>query len=415
MKVVNINVPILHAGQLEMTRNAKRYNVGAMGRRFGKTKFCLHRLLCGERSILDGYPAGWFAPSSRYIDEVWAEICYRCKGIISNTNKSSGRISFVTGASLDFWPMGENPQVARGRRYSRVIIDEAAHIRYLKDAWERAVSPTLTDYQGEAWFISTPNGLNFFHDLHRRGDDPEFNDWQNFQLPTTTNPHIAKEEVESRRKELPELVFRQEYLAEFITFGAGLVKPEYLLDAPTPPHIKVVLAVDLAISEKQGADWTAIVAMGLDADTGIIYVKEVERFRGAFNEVLNRIKSSAERHKPTLIAIEQTQFQAAVVQELSRTTNYPVRGIRPDKDKLTRFMPILTRYEQHLVRHDPSGVPSWFRDELLAFPTGQHDDGVDALAYCFNSLQNASLIEYNPMPNKNDPDYDYELDDRGAW
>jgi predicted phage terminase large subunit-like protein len=63
-----------------------------------------------------------------------------------------------------------------------------------------------------------------------------------------------------------------------------------------------------------------------------------------------------------------------------------VRGIRPDRDKLTRFAPLLTRYEQRLVRHDPARVPSAFRDELLAFPESEHDDMVDAAAHAFSAL-----------------------------
>jgi predicted phage terminase large subunit-like protein len=117
-----------------------------------------------------------------------------------------------------------------------------------------------------------------------------------------------------------------------------------------------------------------------------VYVKEAERHRCGFHEVLQRIKASAARHSPRVIAVEQTQYQAAVVQELTRTTTLPVRGIRPDKDKVTRFLPVLTRYEQRMMRHDPSGVPAWFRDELLSFPECEHDDAVDALSHAFSAI-----------------------------
>ena len=189
-----------------------------------------------------------------------------------------------------------------------------------------------------------------------------------------------------RQRELPELVFRQEYLAEFVNFGGGLVKPEMIIEAPCPPNLPIVLGVDLAISERESADYTAIVAMGRDTASGIIYIKEVERFRAAFHEILNRIKAAAARHNPHIIAIEQTQYQAAVVQELARTTALPARGIRPARDKLTRFLPLLTRFEQRMVRLDPAGCPAAFRDELLAFPESQHDDMIDAAAYAFHAL-----------------------------
>lgn len=387
MADIRVRVPILHPGQKTAGSGARRFNVLCCGRRWGKTKFGIHRLLTGPKNILDpaGYPAGWFAPSSRYVDDVWDEVIKRLGPLIEYKNRQSGRIKFITGSSLDFWAMGEDKEVARGRRYARVIVDEAAHIRYLEDAWNKAVEPTLTDFQGEAWFISTPNGMNFFSTLYERGQcgDP---DWRSWRMPSLSNPHLKPEEIESKRANTPELVFKQEYEAQFITFGAGLVKPEYLIDGPCAQQLPTVIGVDLAISEKQGADWTALTIMSRDPLTGTVFVREVERHRASFNEVLNRIKAAAARWNPVVIAIEQTQYQAAVVQELARTTALPVRGIKPDRDKVTRFSPLLTRYEQRMVRHDPARTPAWFREELLSFPEGEHDDGVDSAAYAFAAL-----------------------------
>lgn len=336
----------------------------------------------------------FFSPTYKLLLDVWAEMERTLKPVIRKANKTEMRIELITGGRIDFWTL-EDQDAGRGRKYARIVIDEAAHARYLKDTWERAIAPTLTDYQGEAWFISTPKGVNFFHELFLRGRcDADVganlcvrpDDWQSFHMPTSVNPHINPAEIEQKRGELPELVFRQEYLAEFVTFGAGLVKQEMLIEGAAPAGLPVVLGVDLAISEKQGADWTAIVAMSREPKTGLVYIREAERHRCAFHEVLARIRASAARHNPALIAIEQTQYQAAVIQELTRTTRLPVRGIKPDRDKLTRFMPLLTRFEQHQVRLDPSGCPAWFRDELLSFPEGQHDDAVDAASYAFASI-----------------------------
>jgi predicted phage terminase large subunit-like protein len=387
---VRISIPEidLHGGQLAILNGKARFKVASCGRRFGKTMLAIEWLALVPGGALDGFPVAVFAPTYKLLMDVWTDMEQTLRPVIRKANRTEMRIDLVTGGKLDFWTL-EDQDAGRGRKYARLVIDEAAHARNLQVAWERAISPTLTDYQGEAWFISTPKGLNFFHELHRRGADPNYADWQSWHMPTTANPHISPDEVERYRSELPELVFAQEYLAEFVTFGAGLVKPEHLVDGVAPRGLPVVLGVDLAISEKQGADWTAIVAMSRDRETGLVYVREVERHRCGFAEVLERIKAAAARWSPTVVAIEQTQYQAAVVQELTRTTRLPVRGVKPDRDKITRFMPLLTRYEQHQVRNDPSGVPAWFREELLAFPEGAHDDGVDAAAYAWAALGRA--------------------------
>jgi predicted phage terminase large subunit-like protein len=293
-------------------------------------------------------------------------------------------IEFRNGGRIDFWTL-ENPmKCGRGNFYARIVVDEAAHARHLKDAWEQSIAWTLADLDGDAWFISTPNGINYFNDLYRKAEtDPA---WVSHTAPSMDNPFLPAGWMEEQRETMPALVFAQEVLAQFVTFGAGLVKPEHIIYGAAPSGLRVVLGVDLAISEREGADWTAIVAMARDPASGIIYVIEAERHRAGFAAVLDLIKAAAARHNPTLIAVEQVQYQAAVVQELTRTTRLPVRGVRPDRDKLTRFLPLLTRYEQGQVRHDPGRVPAWFREELLSFPQGQHDDGVDAAALAWAAL-----------------------------
>lgn len=385
MPVITIPAFALHSGQQRIMESKARFRVASCGRRFGKTMLAIEWLALMPGGAVDGSPVAFFSPTYKLLLDVWSDMERTLADLTRKANKTEMRIELITGGKIDFWTL-EDPDAGRGRKYKRLVIDEAAHARHLKNAWERAISPTLTDYRGEAWFISTPNGMNYFHELFSRGTDEKFPEWESFHMPTSINPHIPADEIASARESLPQLVFAQEYLAEFVTFGAGLVKPEMISDGPCPAGLPVVLGVDLAISEKQSADFTAIVAMARDAATGIVHIKEAERFRGAFNDVLTRIMAAAARHRPSLIAIEQTQYQAAVIQELTRTTNLPVRGIKPDRDKVTRFMPLLTRYEQHMVRHDPAGVPAWFRDELLAFPEGMHDDGVDAAAYAFASL-----------------------------
>lgn len=383
----------LHPGQRRILESAARYRVISAGRRFGKTLLAIEWLTLMPGGALDGKPVAFFAPTYKLLLDVWSDMERTLRPAIKKANRTEMRMELITGGKVDFWTL-EDRDAGRGRKYVRIVLDEAAHARYLQDAWERAIAPTLTDYAGAAWFISTPNGLNFFHDLYRRGQSPESPEWASFHMPTSTNPHIPPGEIERARADLPSLVFAQEYLADFVTFGAGLVKPEQVIEGEPPPDLSVVLGVDLAISEKEGADFTAIVAMSRDRKTGLVYVREVERHRCGFHEVIDRIKAAAARWSPAIIAVEQTQYQAAVVQELARTTALPVRGVKPDRDKVTRFAPLLTRYEQYLVRHDPARVPAWFRDELLAFPEGRHDDGVDAASYAFASLASVGPIEF---------------------
>lgn len=163
----------------------------------------------------------------------------------------------------------------------------------------------------------------------------------------------------------------------------ALVKREYLQRGEPPAAFtRVTLGVDLAISTRDHADYTAVTVTGLATDR--VWILHSTRTRAAFHDVIQYIRSIAEQYNPSVVAIESVQYQAAVVQELLRSTNLPVQAVRPDRDKVTRFQPLQARYEQRLVWHAPNLRD--YEDELLAFPGGTHDDLVDSAAYAYNAL-----------------------------
>jgi predicted phage terminase large subunit-like protein len=373
-----IRLPNPHPGQRDLIHGERRFNVACMGRRFGKSAFGVNRL------IKEGYwskqPVGWFAPQYKLLDEAWREIRQRLFQVISRADSQQHRLELLGGGTIDFWTL-DTPDAGRSRKYALVIIDEAAMARNLEEAWTAAIRPTLADLQGSAWFLSTPKGSNYFKTLFdRAADDP---DWARWQMPTSSNPYIKASEIEAMRLELPSIIYQQEVLAQFVDLEGAAMKRDWLRYEEPPVGLSVVLGVDLAISVKSDSDYSAIVAVSRDS-AGTIYVRDAQRIRAPFHQVLQFIQQMADKWHPTVIAIEEVQYQAAVVQELARTTNLPVKGVRPDKDKLTRFLPLLARYEKGLVKHVP-GLPGWFEEELLSFPVGANDDGVDALVYSFQA------------------------------
>lgn len=385
-----VRIPKPHGAQRRVLREAKRFNVVCLGRRSGKTQM---GLLLAIRAMCLSVPVGWFAPKYQDLMESWRDLRQRLAPVTLERSEQSHRIAMMGGGTLECWSL-EDPDAGRSRKYALVIMDEAAKARHLEQAWTAAIRPTLTDLKGSAWWLSTPKGLNYFHTLYQRGLDPTEPDFACWQMPTTCNPYIDPAEVEAARRELPSLVFQQEYLAQFVTFEGSVLRREWLRYGSPETVIRTVMAVDLAISTKDTADWTAAVVLSLTAD-GRIVVRAAERTRASFHDVLQFIRNMAHRWAPSVIAIESVQFQAAVVQELLRHTDLPVRGVKPEgKDKLLRFQPVAARYEQGLIWH-VEGLPDYFEDELLSFPQGEHDDLVDAMAYAFSLVRLPDTVEYD--------------------
>ncbi len=184
------------------------------------------------RLPLAGKYVAYFCPSHKMLAEVWRTARRILLPVTRSANKTDHRIELITGGIIDMWSL-ENYDSIRGRKYHRVVVDEAAMCAQLEDAWQAVIRPTLTDYAGDAWFLSTPKGINFFKTLFDRGQDPAHPDWMSWQMPTLSNPFILPSEVEAARRELPSIVFTQEYEAAFLqSEGAVFRNIEACLHAP---------------------------------------------------------------------------------------------------------------------------------------------------------------------------------------
>lgn len=217
-KEITINLSEPHPMQMKVLNEAKRFNVLCCGRRWGKTNLSEELLLSPDNETngaFHSHPVGYFAPTYKMLMEVWRTINADLYEIIETKSETEKRIEIFGGGVIDFWSL-EDPNSIRGRKYKRVIVDEAAAARNLEEAWNKVIRPTLTDLKGDAWFLSTPKGKNnYFFDLSK--NEEKYTDWVTFQMPTSTNPYIDTDEIEQARQQLDPLTFAQEYLASFVT------------------------------------------------------------------------------------------------------------------------------------------------------------------------------------------------------
>ena len=218
MSEVTLNLNELHPGQQQVMNEAARFNTLCCGRRWGKTSLCEDLLLSPDddrNGALNGFPVGYFAPTYKMLMEVWRHMNNICFGIIAHKNEQEKRIELAGGGIMDFWSL-DSPDSIRGRKYKRVVLDEAAVVPNLKSSWTEVIRPMLTDMQGDGWFLSTPKGKNnYFYDLFKNAE--QYQNWKSWQMPTVSNPHISPAEVEEACGQLDPLTFAQEYLASFVT------------------------------------------------------------------------------------------------------------------------------------------------------------------------------------------------------
>ncbi len=364
-----------HVNQLFILQNSKRFNVVNCGRQFGKDALIK---IISITTALKNKKVAIIAPQYRTSLDLWNEIIEITQKTIVKKDHLS-RIEFNTGGVIEFWSL-INFESIRGKRYNSVIINEAAHFINLKKAWTEVIRPTLTAHKGKCWFLSTPKGRNYFKELTEMN---EKSNWSCFHFTSYDNPKIDSREIDDAKKNISDQAFRQEYLAEFVDGLECMMKQEYIRKFyDIPENLNIFMGVDLAMSTKEKSDYTAIVVLGRQKETNNIYILDVYRTKATFNEILSKINFFANKWKPEKIGIESVQGQAYIAQEMIRTSTYNIEQIHPDKDKITRFNTILSRYEQGLVYHK-NDLISDFEHELMEFPIGSHDDMIDATVHAF--------------------------------
>jgi hypothetical protein len=138
------------------------------------------------------------------------------------------RITTAWGASVEV-RSAEHPDSLVGEGLDWVIMAEAAKLKL--SHWEKFIRPTLSDKRGQAVFVSTPEGYNWFYDAFQRGQDERHPTWWSMRSPTWENSIVFPEgardpEIIEVKNTLATEVFDQEYGALFTSF-AGRIYSEF--------------------------------------------------------------------------------------------------------------------------------------------------------------------------------------------
>ncbi len=259
----NLILPPPHAGQLAAWRGRGRFTALRCGRRWGKTQLAES---IAVQTAAQGFPVGIFAPDYKILSETYRDLESALAPVISDSNRTDGIIRLITGGRVDFWTLN-NPRAGRSRKYRTVIIDEAAFTDAdMSGLWQKAIAPTLLDYKGDAWAMSTPNGVDEGNWFYRLCTDKGLG-WTEYHAPTGDNPTLDPEEIDKLRDLYPPLVYRQEYLAEFVDWsGEAFFSQDSLLEdgkAAVVPRLDQVFAViDTALKDGREHDGTAVVLCG---------------------------------------------------------------------------------------------------------------------------------------------------------
>lgn len=182
-------------------------------------------------------------------------------------------------------------------------------------------------------------------------------------------------------------------------FKVGMIN---IIDA-APTMSQVIRRWDFAASRdigKYDPDWTVGVKMQRNVDNSYT-ILDVVRFRGRPDEVEKMVLAIASQDgREVKIVIPQDPGQAGVAQVqyyLKMLAGYKVEAVRETGDKATRADPFASQVNIGNVSLLRAAWNRTYIEELAAFPSGSHDDQVDASSGAFEQV--ASQRKLPKMPS----------------
>ena len=238
-------------GQREIFECEERFQIACCGRRFGKSKVGVKKILKASRRA--NSMNWWVAPTYKVVRRAYREMLKQlppellAKPAPSPTADGRLILQFKNGAVIEFYS-AENPASMVGEGVDYAVVDEAALIE--EKVWTQVIRPTLMDKGGSALLISTPRGENWFYDLWVYGQPGPYHreEYKSWRFPSSANPFLPASEIEEMRATLPAAIYEQEVLADFISKSATLfrVEDKNIAHEFAPVEGTIIMGVDLA-------------------------------------------------------------------------------------------------------------------------------------------------------------------------
>jgi predicted phage terminase large subunit-like protein len=184
-----------------------------------------------------------------------------------------------------------------------------------------------------------------------------------------------KERLLARRQEYLEQNnpegYAQEYLNRPIAIENAFFNQDYFFDFERSdgkwlkPNLEYFAAADFAISEKERADYTAIVVGGMSPE-GILHIVDARRGRWDADQIISELIATQKMWQPNIFTFETAKIDKSLypflIRECRRQNvfNMNIETMTPTQSKTMRAKSIQAMHKSGGIRYDKEA--SWFPD-----------------------------------------------------
>jgi len=367
-----------------------KYYILSIGRQFGKTLLATNQMMywaLNNNNVKIGWVSPIYRQSKKVFKETYKAFEKRPEIYSKKTSHSDLIIEYVTGSSIQFFS-AENYDNIRGNTFDYLICDEFAFMN--SEAWTEVLRATVLVRGKKVLLISTPKGKNHFHQIFNLSGDNSL--YKSYHLTSYDNPLIDAKEIDDARATLPEHVFRQEYLAEFVDGGSGLfINPITITSAEKTNRMYAGLDIGraddytvLSVFNDKG-DMYYIERWNHDTWANIVgkVTQRINEFNcytfvevnGVGDPIYEQVKSKVNDANLIKPFVTTSKSKQDIIEQLVvANQNKEVRFI--DKEWLLKELDLFT-YE-----YNPKT-----KSVRYSAPNGFHDDGVMASAIGYNAMK----------------------------
>lgn len=376
-----------------------KYYILDIGRQFGKSLLATNQVLYwllndSKFGVVD---AAWVSPIYNQANKVYEQVvkAFAETSIIKKKDGTKLKIEFSTGSTLQFFS-AERYDNIRGFTFDYLVCDEFAFMD--SEAWTEVLRATVLVKGKKVLLISTPKGKNHFWQLHQL--DGVNSQYKSFTMTSYDNPLIDPKEIDDARITLPDHVFRQEYLGQFIDGGAGLFNG-LQLRAPLQISTRFFAGVDVGRND----DYTVLSVFNQARE--MVYI---ERWRhDSWANICKKVAAKINEYNAVTL-VEVNSIGDAIMEQLQVLAKSPT-NIQPFVTTSKSKQDIIEKLAVSNQNKEVSLLPvDWLEKEFSVFtyeynprtrsvrytaPVGFHDDGVMATAIAFECITKGISQDYS--------------------
>ncbi len=371
--------PFLADYQLDALFNDSRYGIVEASTKAGKTAACLVWIIEQALQGKSGQDFWWICPVYGQAKIVFRRLKAGLPRESYTANESDITLTLINGARI-VCKSAEKPDNLFGEDVYAAVFDEASRAR--EESWH-ALRSTLTATRGKVRIIGNVKGRkNWAYKLARKAEsgEPGMSYGKITAYDAIEAGILDAEEIEDARRQLPDNVFRELYLAEPSDDEGNPFGIKAIRDCirPVSNNTPTIFGIDLAKS----VDWTCII--GLDANKQVCVF---ERFQKSWSDTIETVRRVVGTCKAS---VDSTGVGDAILESLQAGGRSNFEGFHFTSTSKQQIMEALAVAIQKQEIGFPDGV---IVNELESFeyeytrtgvrysaPSGMHDDGVCALA-----------------------------------